>query len=121
MGVTPQWFNKRRGLAMGLASGGSGIGGLVLPFILTPINNSLGIGWGYRILGFICLGCDVISCLIVKPKYPQRRKKNEKKFSLRDVFNFEVLKDSNYVLWVVASMIALSGFFVPYFFFPCKC
>lgn len=45
MGILPQWFTKRRGLATGLASSGSGIGGLVLPFILTAVNNTLGIGW----------------------------------------------------------------------------
>lgn len=45
VGITTQWFNRRRGFAMRLASSGSGIGGLVLPFILTPLNNSLGIGW----------------------------------------------------------------------------
>ena len=45
MGIAPLWFNKKRGLALGLASGGSGIGGLVLPFVITPLNEKLGIAW----------------------------------------------------------------------------
>lgn len=45
MGIAPLWFNKRRGLALGLAASGSGIGGLVLPFVITPLNNNLGVGW----------------------------------------------------------------------------
>lgn len=45
MSIAPLWFNKRRGLALGLASGGSGIGGLVLPFVITPLNKNLGAAW----------------------------------------------------------------------------
>lgn len=45
MGIAPLWFNKKRGFALGLASGGSGIGGLVLPFIISPLNEKLGIAW----------------------------------------------------------------------------
>ncbi|KAG1119001.1 hypothetical protein G6F42_013069 [Rhizopus arrhizus] len=64
MGVAPQWFNRRRGLALGMAASGSGIGGLVIPNIMNSINSSLGPGWTYRVLGFICLFCDVLACIL---------------------------------------------------------
>ena len=54
MNAAPQWFDKRRGLALGLISSGSGAGGLILPFILTPLNNTIGIGW-YSIVFFLKL------------------------------------------------------------------
>ncbi|KAG0170574.1 hypothetical protein DFQ30_002291 [Apophysomyces sp. BC1015] len=114
IGVCPQWFDKRRGLALGLAASGSGIGGLVLPFVLSPLNKSLGAPWTYRILGFICLGCDLLACVFIKEKYP--RKKGRKKLS--DIFKLDVLKDINYVLWCAGSVISLMGYFVPYFFIP---
>ncbi|KAF7730847.1 hypothetical protein EC973_001365 [Apophysomyces ossiformis] len=114
IGVCPQWFDKRRGLALGLAASGSGIGGLVLPFVLSPLNNSLGAPWTYRILGFICLGCDLLACAFIKEKYP--RKTGRKKLS--DIIKLDVLKDSNYVLWCLGSVISLMGYFVPYFFVP---
>ncbi|CDH49487.1 mfs transporter [Lichtheimia corymbifera JMRC:FSU:9682] len=114
MGILPQWFNKRRGLATGLASSGSGIGGLVLPFILTAVNDTLGIGWSYRVLGFIILGCSTIACICLR----ERVRTTDKTTKLSQIFNFEVLKDLNFVLWVLGSMIGLMGFFVPYFFLP---
>ncbi|KAG0803723.1 hypothetical protein G6F16_014217 [Rhizopus arrhizus] len=64
MGVAPQWFNRRRGLALGMVASGSGIGGLVIPNIMNSINSSLGPGWTYRVLGFICLFCDVLACIL---------------------------------------------------------
>ena len=45
MAVAPQYFDKKRGFALGLIASGSGIGGLIMPFIMTPINKSLGGGW----------------------------------------------------------------------------
>ncbi|KAG2224557.1 hypothetical protein INT45_004402 [Circinella minor] len=115
MNAAPQWFDKRRGLALGLISSGSGAGGLILPFILTPLNNTIGIGWSYRVLGFIILGCAIVSCVCIKMRFKSSKQPTRK---LKELFNFEVLKDLNYCLWVLGSMIGLMGFFVPYFFLP---
>ncbi|KAI8393540.1 major facilitator superfamily domain-containing protein [Radiomyces spectabilis] len=114
MGITPQWFNRRRGLALGLAASGGGIGGLVFPFFLTPLNNTLGVGWTYRILGFVCLVCDVITCIVIKEKFPA--KKRMKKLSA--ILSLDVLKNSTFVIWIIGSVISLAGYFVPYFFVP---
>ncbi|EIE84657.1 hypothetical protein RO3G_09367 [Rhizopus delemar RA 99-880] len=45
MSISPQWFIKRRGLAMGIMVSGSGVGGLIMPFIMTHLNESLGGAW----------------------------------------------------------------------------
>lgn len=115
MGVAPQWFTKRRGLALGIIASGSGIGGIIIPFIMTPINRSLGHGWTYRVLGFVCLACDGVACLTVKERKPPAVR-NKKKLS--QIIDFSVLKDVNFVLFSLASNIGLFGYFVPYFFLP---
>jgi MFS family permease len=115
MGVAPQWFTKRRGLALGIIASGSGIGGIIIPFIMTPINSSLGHGWTYRILGFVCLACDAVACLTVKERNPPAVR-NRKKLS--QIIDFSVLKDVKFVLFCIASNIGLFGYFVPYFFLP---
>ncbi|KAI8977306.1 major facilitator superfamily domain-containing protein [Mycotypha africana] len=116
MGVAPQWFTKRRGLALGIVASGSGIGGLVMPFVMTGINQTLGSGWTYRIIGFICLICDVVACLTVRPR--DRSQAKNKKKSLSQVIDLDVLKNGNYNLFLVASNIGLFGYFIPYFFIP---
>ena len=116
MGVAPQWFKKRLDVALGVVASGSGIGGLVIPFIMTPINQYLGAGWTYRILGFICLVCDLVAVAFVVERIP--RPKTRKR--LRDIIQFDVLMNINYLLWCLASVVSLFGYFVPYFFLPCK-
>lgn len=116
MSTAPLWFNKRRGFALGLASGGSGIGGLVIPFIINAININIGIEWSFRVLGFICLACNIIACTLVKDKYPAKKKKGER--SLSSIFDFSVMKDTSFLLWTCGSVISLMGYFVPYFFLP---
>jgi hypothetical protein len=103
---------------MGIANSGSGAGGLFLPFILNAANNnpSLGVGWAYRILGFIIMACCIGACFLVRERIPSERRAR----SLRSLFNFSVLKELNFLLWTVGSMISLAGFFVPFFFLPCK-
>ncbi|KAI9486309.1 MAG: major facilitator superfamily domain-containing protein [Benjaminiella poitrasii] len=116
MGTAPLWFNKKRGLALGLASSGSGIGGLVLPFVINALNIHLGIAWTFRILGFICLVCDLIACVFVKDKNPAKLKKGERSF--KNIFDISVLKNSNFIIWACGSVISLMGYFIPYFFVP---
>ncbi|KAI9299734.1 major facilitator superfamily domain-containing protein [Cunninghamella echinulata] len=114
MSVAPLWFNKKRGMALGVVASGSGIGGLVIPFIMTAINERLGPGWTYRILGFICLACDLIAVIFVKPRIPQQRQKKK----LSDIIQLSVLKDVNFLIFCIGSMVALFGYFIPYFFLP---
>ncbi|KAI8079712.1 major facilitator superfamily domain-containing protein [Gilbertella persicaria] len=114
MSVTPQWFTKNRGIALGIVAGGSGMGGLILPFIVTPINRNLGPGWTYRILGFICMVCDIIACIFVRERIPRKREKKK----LSDVLQFSVLKDVNFLIFSIGSDIALLGYFIPFFFVP---
>ncbi|GAB5592431.1 hypothetical protein Unana1_07331 [Umbelopsis nana] len=114
MGTVPQWFDKRRGLALGLSASGSGIGGLVMPFIMNALLQKFGAPWTYRIIGFICLALGTVSTLLVREKFPDRG--GRKKIS--DIVQWSVLKDNNLKLWCVAATITLFGYLVPFFYLP---
>ncbi|KAI8083173.1 major facilitator superfamily domain-containing protein, partial [Halteromyces radiatus] len=62
-----QWFDKKRGMAIGLAMLGSGVGGLVMSNITQAVLLSLGYRWALRILGFVCFVFLGIATLLVKP------------------------------------------------------
>jgi MFS family permease len=53
MAATGQYFNKKRGAALGLAVAGSSLGGVVWPIALGKMlyNRNLGFGWSVRISG----------------------------------------------------------------------
>lgn len=113
MGIVPQWFDKRRGLALGLAASGSGIGGLIMPFIMNALLQKFGQGWTYRIIGFICLVLGSFATFLVREKYPSTGRKK-----LSDIVQWSVLKDSNLVLWCVAATVTLFGYLIPFFYLP---
>ncbi|CAO3688253.1 unnamed protein product [Umbelopsis ramanniana] len=113
MGIAPQWFDKRRGLALGVATSGSGIGGLIMPFIMSPLLETLGAPWCYRILGFIALAVGLFASIFIEERYPHQQRK---KFS--ELMNFAILKEPNFAIWNIACDLCLLGYLVPFYLMP---
>ncbi|KAI9254863.1 major facilitator superfamily domain-containing protein [Sporodiniella umbellata] len=112
MSVVPQWFNKKRGIALAVTSAGSGLGGLSIPFIYTTINSQLGAGWTYRIMGFVSFFFCFISFILVKERVPRQRRK----FS--QIIEWRILKNINFLLYTLGSDIVLASHYIPFFFLP---
>ena len=55
-GVVSQWFERRRSLANGVATAGSGVGGLVYCLLVGWMIERVGVGWAWRVLGIVA-GC----------------------------------------------------------------
>lgn len=68
MSLTPAYFDRNRGAAMGIVLAGSGIGGLVLSPVFHILLTRLGIRWALRILGMwnFVLGIPISSVLTKK-------------------------------------------------------
>ncbi|KAI8340073.1 major facilitator superfamily domain-containing protein [Chlamydoabsidia padenii] len=114
MAVAPQWFTKRRSLAIGIIASGSGIGGIIMPEIMQAVNATLGASWTYRILGFTTLAMDALACIMIRERQKQPRVRKH----LRDIIHLNVMKDINYCIFCTGSVIGLLGYFVPYYFLP---
>ncbi|SAM08117.1 hypothetical protein [Absidia glauca] len=69
IGGPQQWFSERRGLAVGIAMAGSGVGGLVLANICQAIINtpSMGYRWALRVDGIICFVLLSLATVLVRP------------------------------------------------------
>ena len=61
LSLTPGYFDKHRGFALGFILSGAGVGGLVLSPVVRILISKLGIGWALRILGIwnLCVGIPV--------------------------------------------------------------
>lgn len=66
----PGWFERKRGLAYGIASTGSSIGGVIYPIMISHLINKVGYGWAMRISAFIILALLIIVNLTVKTRTP---------------------------------------------------
>ncbi|KAL4866280.1 hypothetical protein BDV12DRAFT_210629 [Aspergillus spectabilis] len=111
MAATPQYFNKKRGAAMGLAIAGSSIGGVIHPIALNQMltQTNLGFAWSVRIEAFLILSVLCISCPFIRARLPPRKSK----FLLPRAF-----KELRYTGLVFASFFMFLGMFPPLFYLP---
>lgn len=88
--IASQWFGRRRSLANGLASAGSGIGGLAMSFAIESMIRRLGIGWALRITGFIVALVNFPATMFLKTRdgyiHPNRKPFDLVLFRRYDVF-----------------------------------
>ncbi|KAI1617096.1 MFS transporter, MCP family, solute carrier family 16, member 10 [Exophiala viscosa] len=88
--VLPQWFSTRRSLAMGIASAGSGLGGLAYNLVAGRIVQELGVDWAYRILAFCGLAVNVVCSFLLKDRN-KAVQPIQNAFSYRELANVEVV------------------------------
>lgn len=109
------FFNKRRGLATGIASTAGGIGGIVFPLLLRHLLGPDGVGfaWSCRILGFIMLGLAIPANLFIKnnPLIKANKDRQTKPSSVWP--DLTVFRDARFALAVVGFFFMEWGLFVP--------
>jgi MFS family permease len=103
------WFNRRRGLAMGVACTAGGTGGLAFSLIILFLAPRVGFGWAIRIIGFISAGLCLIACLLVKSRLPPNKTKGAK-------IDIMALRDPPYASVTLAIFLVEFAVFIPYTF-----
>ncbi|KAI9258912.1 major facilitator superfamily domain-containing protein [Phascolomyces articulosus] len=112
--VMAQWFVKRRNTACGIQAATVPFTSLILPFMMTPINNNLGPAWTYIILGIIFFAIHCSAILMVKERLTEQERDAEKK----NVLDFSVLKNTDLVIWLMVGPIQLFAQYLVYTFLP---
>jgi MFS family permease len=111
--ILPSYFRSKLGLASGLASAGSSIGGVVYPIMLSRLLQSLGFQWAVRIIGFTALGSLMFPIAVMKMRFKAPK--------ARALLDLSAVTDIPYVAFVFATMISFTGLSVAVFyvsFFP---
>ncbi|PQE15489.1 riboflavin transporter MCH5 protein [Rutstroemia sp. NJR-2017a WRK4] len=106
-----QYFDKKRGAAMGLCVAGSSVGGVIFPIALSKMlyNPTLGFGWSVRIIAFIVLAILLPSSAAIRARLPPRKKA----FFIPSAF-----KESRYVTLILSAFLMILGVFIPIFYLP---
>ncbi|KAJ4368095.1 hypothetical protein N0V83_006450 [Neocucurbitaria cava] len=109
--VVSQYFDKRRGAALGLMVSGSSVGGVIFPIVLAKMLNasSIGFGWSIRIVAFIILPFMVFACFAIRPRVPPRD---------TTYFIGAAWKEPKYVMLVAALFFMMMGMWTPIFYIP---
>ncbi|GMM34401.1 hypothetical protein DASC09_017260 [Saccharomycopsis crataegensis] len=109
IGIISHYFNKKRGIAIGIATIGGSVGGAIFPIMLRKLYSNLGFTWAMRIFAFVVLFLDIGAFVFITPRFPP--KKNTKKgasFSqkvstfFKKVLDVEAFKDPRFSFCVLA-------------------
>ncbi|KAF8855996.1 MFS monocarboxylate transporter [Acephala macrosclerotiorum] len=73
LAVVAHWFEKKRGMASGIAFVGSSVGGIAFPLILKSVLEHLSWAWSMRIIALIVLGLMILGNLCIKGRLPPRK------------------------------------------------
>ncbi|KAI3333355.1 MFS general substrate transporter [Ustulina deusta] len=106
--ILPTYFNTRLGLAVGLASSGASIGGVIYPIVFNRLISQIGYPWAVRVLGFIALGTLLIPIALMRMRY-----KSPKPRALIDLSAFT---DFQYMAFALGALIGFVGLSVLLFY-----
>ncbi|GFP52666.1 MFS-type transporter pynF [Trichoderma asperellum] len=67
-GAISEWFNHKRGLALGIALSGSSVGGIFWPLIINKLFTVLDASWVHRVIALISIPILLIACFLVKER-----------------------------------------------------
>ncbi|ORX70306.1 MFS general substrate transporter [Linderina pennispora] len=76
LSIPPQWFNKYRGVANGIAVAGSSFGGLWFTAATQAMLENLGAAWALRILGILTFAITGIMNMFYYRRVPAKPRKN---------------------------------------------
>jgi MFS family permease len=104
---TLTWFHRRRGLAMGIISAGSSLGGVIFPIMIDHLITDVGFAWAIRIAAFLILAMLIFGNLTVRSRirpYPK---------GLQLVDYVKPLRERVYLLTSIGSFLFYLGMFLP--------
>jgi MFS family permease len=107
--ILSQWFDKKKGIATGIAVAGSGLGGLVLGPMTTTLISSLGRSKSLLISGVLGGTMIILSALTFRPRLPISYAQKE---------YFSIFKNKHFRTLYVLSFITTFGYLIPFFYLP---
>ncbi|KAF8931652.1 major facilitator superfamily domain-containing protein [Dissophora ornata] len=113
--IPPLWYDKHRGLAMGICFCGAGIGGLVLGFVIPALINAVDIYWTLRIYAIFHFVCTAFAALVMRAP---RQLAGPPIKTEKDVMNWAIMKDPGFMLWFTAAILFGFAYVVPFTYVP---
>jgi MFS family permease len=101
--VLSQWFLKKRSLANGISSGGSGIGGIIFSFLTDVLIRRISLAWAFRIEA-------ILSCSMLLLATALIRNRNEHINPPQRGFDTKLLKQTNVILLLTWLFIGMFGY-----------
>ncbi|KAG5292504.1 MFS monocarboxylate transporter [Histoplasma ohiense] len=106
------WFDKRKGLAFCVMWAGTGLGGVILPFVMERLLDRFGFRVALRAFAVALFVLTAPLVYFVKPRVPASQRPRSPPMSLHFVFS------STFALFEICNIIEALGFFLPSIYLP---
>ena len=111
VGIVPQWFTKRRSLANGIGTAGSGLGGMMYSLATNAMIDGLGVEWAFRILGILACGVNTVCALLI-------RDRNKAIGAIQLAFDYTLFKRPEFWLLLGWGFFSMMGYVTLLFSLP---
>ncbi|PWN53281.1 MFS general substrate transporter [Violaceomyces palustris] len=113
LACTSHFFNRRRGLALGVVASGSSMGGVVWPIVLDQLlhHTDLGFGWTLRICGFVALALLLVALSLVRTRLPPLDQGGP-------FLDLSAFRNPSFSFLVAGQFLIYLGLFFLYFYLP---
>jgi MFS family permease len=99
--LLPTWFSTHTGLAIGIASSGSSLGGVIYPIVLYRLISQIGFAWAVRSMAFIALATFVAPIATMKMRvHPPKP---------RAVIDWGAFRDAPFMVFTLSVLIVFIG------------
>lgn len=103
--IVPQWFGKKRSLAMGIGSAGSGVGGILFNLAMQKIVEVNSVRWALRAQAIICLVINMTCAILMKSRgHKYKAEFHAVDFQLMKLYCFWL-----HIAWLVFSIFGYYG------------
>jgi MFS family permease len=111
MATISQWFSTKRSVANGIATAGSGIGGLIFSLGVQEITARIGVEWSFRIVA-VCVGVvNTVCTLLIKDR-------NKAINPNQRGFDYRLFRRREFLLVIAWSFFSMLGYIVILFSLP---
>lgn len=100
-----QWFVRRRGLAAGIATSGSSLGGVVFPIFLHKVMSEVGFYTAVRYAALLVGILLAIACLLVRRRLPVKKWDGDAKW-----MGMRLLKETSFASYTFGCFCVMYGF-----------
>lgn len=107
--IMSQYFKRRRALALGIASSGSPMAGIVFPIIFGRLQPAIGFAWATRVIAFVLLAIAAVPLATMRTRVPPTGHRR----SLVDVSGF---RDASFMLFIGGMFFVFLTLYVAFFY-----
>ncbi|KAK4674757.1 hypothetical protein QC763_123430 [Podospora pseudopauciseta] len=118
LSVVGPWFSIRRSLAIGIATAGSGFGGLGYSLLAGKLIATYGIPWTWRIMSYIMFFCNFFCGLLVRESPVTKSPVNNPVAANSSSFSFHIFTRPQVILILIWGFMVELGYVSLFFSLP---